>query len=178
MYNSCNINNRMTYHKVVLDILPKGYESYLTKYFNSFSKEDRSKVKYFVSDMWKPYSNISSVWFKNATQIVDKYHWIRQVIWAFEAVRKQEQKKFSKSHRRYFKKSRQLLIKRFMDALGFGRSYTPHSCRRTFSTRMSAAGARQEDIIALMGHTDYKVDIEHYIVQEVDTLYSAINKMA
>ncbi len=31
----------------------------------------------------------------------------------FEAVRKQEQKKFSKSHRRYFKKSRQLLIKRF-----------------------------------------------------------------
>ena len=100
-------------NKVVLDILPKRYDSYLTKYFNAFSKEDRSKVKYFVSDMWKPYSNISSVWFKNAAQIVDKYHWIRQVIWAFEAVRKQEQKKFSKSHRRYFKKSRQLLIKRF-----------------------------------------------------------------
>lgn len=100
-------------NKVVLDILPKRYESYLTKYFNSFSKEERSKVKYFVSDMWKPYSNISSIWFKNATQIVDKYHWIWQVIWAFEAVRKQEQKKFSKIHRRYFKKSRQLLIKRF-----------------------------------------------------------------
>lgn len=100
-------------NKVVLDILPKRYESYLTKYFYSFSKEERNNVKYFVSDMWKPYSDISSVWFKNATQIVDKYHWIRQVIWAFEAVRKQEQKKFSKSHRRYFKKSRQLLIKRF-----------------------------------------------------------------
>lgn len=98
-------------NKVVLDILPKRYESYLTKYFNSFSKEERSKVKYFVSDMWKPYSNISSIWFKNATQIVDKYHWIWQVIWAFETVRKQEQKKFSKIHRRYFKKSRQLLIK-------------------------------------------------------------------
>ena len=93
-------------NKVVLDILPKRYESYLTKYFNAFTKVERSKVKYFVSDMWKPYSNISSVWFKNATQIVDKYHWFRQVIWAFEAVRKQEQKKFSKSHRRYFKKSR------------------------------------------------------------------------
>ena len=61
-------------NKVVLDILPKRYESYLTKYFNAFSREERSKVKYFVSDMWKPYSNISSVWFKNATQIVDKYH--------------------------------------------------------------------------------------------------------
>ena len=100
-------------NKVVLDILPKRYESYLTKYFNSFSREERSHVKYFVSDMWKPYSNVSSVWFKNATQIVDKYHWIRQVIWAFEAVRKQEQKKFSKSHRIYFKKSRTLLLKRF-----------------------------------------------------------------
>lgn len=65
-----------------------------------------------------------------------------------------------------------------MDKLGFDHSYTPHSCRRTFSTRMSAAGARQEDIIALMGHTDYKVDIDHYIVQEVDTLYSAIKRMA
>lgn len=100
-------------NKVVLDILPKRYESYLATYFTAFSNEERSKVKYFVSDMWKSYSNISSVWFKNATQIVDKYHWIRQVIWAFEAVRKQEQKKFSKTHRRYFKKSRQLLIKRF-----------------------------------------------------------------
>ena len=100
-------------NKVVLDILPKRYEYYLTQYFNKFSKDDRNKVKFFVSDMWKTYSNISSSWFKNATQIVDKYHWIRQVIWAFEAVRKQEQKRFSKSHRIYFKKSRQLLLKRF-----------------------------------------------------------------
>lgn len=97
MCSHCPVN------KVVLDILPKKYESYLTKYLNAFSKEDCSKVKYFVYDMWKPYFNISSVWFKNVTRFVDKYHWIRQVIWAFEAVHKQDQKKFSKSHRRYFK---------------------------------------------------------------------------
>ena len=40
-------------------------------------------------------------------------HWIRQIILVFESVRREEQKKFSKSHRRYFKKSRQLLLKRF-----------------------------------------------------------------
>lgn len=68
MCSHCPVN------KVVLDILPKKYESYLTKYFNAFSKEDRSKVKYFVYDMWKPYFNISSVWFKNVTRFVDKYH--------------------------------------------------------------------------------------------------------
>lgn len=100
-------------NRVVLDILPKRYENYLTTYFKRFPQNQRNKVQYFVSDMWKPYSNISSVWFKNATQIVDKYHWIRQAVWAFDAVRKQEQKKFSKSYRKYFKKSRQLLIKRF-----------------------------------------------------------------
>ena len=100
-------------NKVVLDILPKRFENYLSKYFNSFSKEERNHVKYFVSDMWKPYANIASVWFKNATQIIDKYHWIRQVFWAFENVRKQEQKKFSKEYRKYFKNSRKLLLKRF-----------------------------------------------------------------
>lgn len=62
--------------------------------------------------------------------------------------------------------------------LGFPDDLTPHSCRRTFSTRMSAAGARQEDIIALMGHTNFDVDINHYINQETETLYKAITKMA
>lgn len=64
-----------------------------------------------------------------------------------------------------------------MKQLGFPDDLTPHSCRRTFSTRMSAAGARQEDIIALMGHTNFDVDINHYINQETETLYNAILKM-
>jgi transposase len=100
-------------NKIVLDILPKRYDSYLTKYFKGFPCEQRNDVQYFVSDMWKTYSNISSVWFSNATQVVDKYHWIRQVIWAFETVRKEEQKRFSKSHRIYFKRSKSLMIKQF-----------------------------------------------------------------
>ena len=36
---------------------------------------------------------------------------IRQAVWAFEAVRKEIQKQFSKKHRIYFKKSRHLLLK-------------------------------------------------------------------
>lgn len=42
--------------------------------------------------MWCTYADIASVWFKNAAQVIDKYHRIRQVIWAFENVRKEEQK--------------------------------------------------------------------------------------
>lgn len=100
-------------NKIVLDILPKRYSHYLTNYFCKYSVDERNKVKCFVSDMWRTYSDISAVWFKNAVRVVDKYHWIRQIIWAFESVRKQEQQKFSKTHRIYFKKSRNLLLKRF-----------------------------------------------------------------
>ena len=100
-------------NKIVLDILPERYGHYLTRYFEDFAVEERSTVKYFVSDMWKPYSITADVWFKNATQIIDKYHWIRQVIWAFENVRKKEQKKLGPELRKYFKRSKSLLIKRF-----------------------------------------------------------------
>ena len=99
--------------KVVLDILPQRYGHYLTEYFNGFSKDERKQVKYFVSDMWKTYSDISGVWFKDATQIIDKYHWIRQAIWAFENVRKVEQKRLSPQLRRYFKRSKSLLNKKY-----------------------------------------------------------------
>ena len=96
-------------NKVVLDILPKRFKPYLTSYFKQYPKEKRNNVTYFVSDMWSTYSDISDVWFKNATQVVDKYHWIRQAIWAFESVRKAEQKKLSPELRKYFKRSRSLI---------------------------------------------------------------------
>ncbi len=100
---------------VVLDILPKRYGYYLTNYFKNIPKAERQNVEYFISDMWKTYMDTASVWFKEAIQVVDKYHWIRQVIWAFENVRKQEQKAFGKDYRIYFKHSKKLLLKRFDD---------------------------------------------------------------
>ncbi|MEE0100595.1 MAG: tyrosine-type recombinase/integrase [Acutalibacteraceae bacterium] len=56
--------------------------------------------------------------------------------------------------------------------------YTPHSCRRTLSTRMSAANVNKDDRLAIIGHTDEKVDQESYIIQEVKTLYDSINKIS
>lgn len=96
--------------KRVLDILPERKESYLIKYFK---QTDRSRVEYFVSDMWTTYREISTNFFKNAIFLVDKYHWVRQTIWAFEAVRKEAQKHLRADVRKYFKRSRSLLIKRY-----------------------------------------------------------------
>lgn len=94
----------------VLDILPNRYKSDLVSYFKGF---DRSKTTSFVSDMWEPYTDIAKTFFKNASHIVDKYHFIRQVFWAFEAVRKAEQKKHRKDARLLFKWSKTLLNKRY-----------------------------------------------------------------
>jgi transposase len=99
-----------TENKRVLDILAERKESFLINYFK---KTDRSRVKYFVSDMWTTYREIAANFFNNATFLVDKYHWVRQAIWAFEAVRKDVQKHLRSDVRKYFKRSRSLLIKRY-----------------------------------------------------------------
>lgn len=100
--------------KKVLDILEGREHHILSDYFRQY--KDRKNVEYFVMDMWQPYKDIAETYFKNATIVIDKYHFIRQVLWAFDRVRKDEQKKFYTSRRKYFKRSRFLLLKR-MDKL-------------------------------------------------------------
>lgn len=58
------------------------------------------------------------------------------------------------------------------------RKLTPHATRRTFATRLSAANVREEDFIAMMGHSDYSVDIESYIYQTAEKLQKSIEKLS
>lgn len=96
-------------HKV-LDILPTRKIEDLYGYFNQFNNRDN--VKYVIIDMNKEYRTLAHSSFPHATLVADKYHVVRQVVWAFEKVRKQEQQKFGDSRRKYFKRSRRLLLKR------------------------------------------------------------------
>jgi transposase len=93
----------------VLDILPSRKTEDLYAYFSRYT--DRKNVKYIVIDMNKDYRSVSHNLFPGATIVADKYHVFRQVTWAFENVRKQEQKKFGDTRRKYFKRSRKLLLK-------------------------------------------------------------------
>ena len=93
----------------VLDILASRRTEDLYAYFSRYT--DRRQVKYIVIDMNKDYKSISQNLFPMATIVADKYHVFRQVTWAFENVRKQEQKKFGDVRRKYFKRSRKLLLK-------------------------------------------------------------------
>lgn len=97
----------------VLDILPGREAHHLSTYFFSFPREERLKVKVIVIDMWKPYLDMAKTYFKNAIIVIDRFHYIRQALWAFDKIRREEQHKFSRDRRRYFKRSKKLLWSRF-----------------------------------------------------------------
>ena len=96
-------------NRKVLDILPNRLENDLIRYFLSF--QDRDRVKYFVIDLSHHFKNVAKTCFPNATIVADRYHVSRQVIWAMEHVRKNEQKQLPTRFRKHFKRSRYLLNK-------------------------------------------------------------------
>lgn len=98
--------------KRILDILPDRKQSHLIDYIRSYSRHERLKVQFFICDMWNQYAELGRLFFPNATIIVDKYHFIRQVTWAIENVRKRVQKDMPTDLRKYFKRSRTLILKR------------------------------------------------------------------
>ena len=95
---------------VVLDILPNRFENDLVKYFSQFP--NKNQVKYFVCDMNPHFRRVAKKCFPQSKIVADKYHVIRQVYWAMERVRKNEQCKLSQRFQRYFKRSRYLLMKK------------------------------------------------------------------
>ena len=99
-------------HKV-LDVLPDRQHNHLVSYFSSIPKDERHRVKHFVCDMWKPYIEMAHTYFPNAEVIIDKYHFIRQTTWAIENVRKRLQKTMPASLRKYYKRSRSLILTRY-----------------------------------------------------------------
>lgn len=99
-------------HKVI-DILPNRYEKDLISYFSQF--ESRNQVKYFVCDMNPHFRRVGQICFPHAKIVADRYHVTRQVSWAMERVRKNEQNKLSAAFRKYFKRSKALLMKPMED---------------------------------------------------------------
>lgn len=105
-YNSIIVDAEK--HKV-LDILPNRFENDLIHYFSQFPS--KTGVKCFVCDMNPHFREVAKTCFPKAAVVADRYHVIRQVYWAMERVRKNEQNKLSDRFRKYFKKSRYLLMR-------------------------------------------------------------------
>ena len=57
------------------------------------------------------FREVAKACFPKAVIVADRFHVIRQVYWAMERVRKNEQNKLSSRFRKYFKRSRRLLMR-------------------------------------------------------------------
>ena len=92
----------------LIDILPNRDTGTLISYFKN---KNTDTVRFLVSDMWKPYQELCLTVFKNARHIADKYHVVRQVTWAMEAIRKEVQKELNKHSRLRYKHTASILRK-------------------------------------------------------------------
>ena len=95
----------------VFDILPSRKNTDLRLYLNTF--KNTKEVKYFIMDMNYSYKELALDYFPNATIVIDKFHVIRYVTWALENVRKRVQKDMHPEKRKYFKRSRRILLSHY-----------------------------------------------------------------
>jgi transposase len=95
-------------HKRIVDILPTRYHAQIYEYLRTFSS--RNQVQYFVMDMNREYLDIARKLLPNAQIVIDRFHVVRYCTWALENVRKRVQTKLLPEQRKYFKRSRKLLL--------------------------------------------------------------------
>ena len=96
----------------VFDVLYSRKGTCLVDYFKSLDQSKRMKVQYFSCDMNKTFIDLARIYFPNVKIVIDRYHFVRQVYWALENVRKRIQKRMLPSLRKYYKRSKSLITKR------------------------------------------------------------------
>lgn len=98
----------------ILDLLPSRKKTDIISYFKRYTIEERQKVKVFVMDMTNNYKDLAWL-FPSAEIVVDKYHYVRQVYFALDAVRKRIQKEFPDNKRLHFKRNKYVLWKKYSE---------------------------------------------------------------
>jgi len=100
-------------HKRIVDVLPTRYHAQIYDYLRAFP--NRNQVQYFIMDMNREYLSIAKSLLPNATIVIDRFHVVRYCTWALENVRKRVQMKLLPEQRKYFKRSRKLLLAHMRD---------------------------------------------------------------
>ena len=80
---------------------------------NLLNFKNRKDVRYFIMDMNYVYREIAETFFPNATIVIDRFHVVRYVTWALGNVRKRIQKEMLPFKRKYFKRSRRILLSHY-----------------------------------------------------------------
>lgn len=105
----CNVADPVKHQ--VIDILPSRNTEDLCKHFLEYPYKERAVVKKIVMDLSTLFRSVTKTMFPEAKIVADKFHVIRVVINSLENVRKRIQKEFHETKRKWFKRSRYLLLK-------------------------------------------------------------------
>ncbi|MTI67374.1 MAG: transposase [Firmicutes bacterium] len=105
------INNK------IVDVLISRKKEDLIKYFESWTDEQRVKIKYFCMNMWGPYKSVAKAVFPKAKVVVDKFHLVARINKSLDEIRKQVQKRVNKVARKKFYMSKTILKKRGEDLI-------------------------------------------------------------
>ena len=86
-------------HKKVLDILPTRKKECLTQYF--MYCKNRHSVEFVISDMYEPYLLVTQIMFPKAKYVVDRFHYITNIMDALDNIRIRQQKLYSEKSPEY-----------------------------------------------------------------------------
>ena len=95
-------------NKKIIDVLPNRLSETIEKYFRNC---DTSGVKIVVMDLSKRFKDAIRKALGNPLIIADRFHYMRQVYWAFDKVRREVQNELRKEDRVLCKRNKELLWK-------------------------------------------------------------------
>lgn len=88
-------------HKLI-DTFPNRRIDNLIRYFSKIPLQERLRVKIVISDLWDPYRRLVKTVFPRAKLVADKYHFIRQLYWGLQDIRKRIMRKYKPGDFNYY----------------------------------------------------------------------------
>ena len=143
-----------------IDIIECRYKTHLLDYFNKFSLQERKRVKYVVTDLWKTYKDLANTYFPNAKVVADKFHYVRYSIEVIDSIRKQVQDKLPRSERKYFKHSRKLLLSKYENLKDDKQKEELNYILINYSENLRIAYREKEEILKIIQITNKEKAIE------------------
>ena len=144
-----------------IDIIECRYKTHLLDYFNNFSLQERKKVKYVVTDLWKTYKDLANTYFPNAKVVADKFHFVRYSTEALDSIRKQVQDKLPRAERKYFKHSKKLLLSRYDKLKDEKQKEELNYILINYSENLRIAYREKEEMLKIIQMTDKVKAIEN-----------------
>ena len=85
----------------------------LEGFFKLLPSQQRTELKFVVSDMWKPYLEVVKAWADNAVHVLDRFHIVANMNKAIDDIRREEAKRLQHDgYEPILKNSRWCLLKR------------------------------------------------------------------